>query len=76
MELPSAREFTMMQLDNEMVEIALLLPHWQASALETAAHSRGVSTAQMVRNLIGRYFDSAPAQGFSMMPTSGTVVDF
>ncbi len=45
--------------DGEMVEIALLLPVWQIDALESAAHSRGLTTGQMVRSLIGTFFDAS-----------------
>ncbi|MFL5243202.1 MAG: hypothetical protein ACJ8FY_13940 [Gemmataceae bacterium] len=45
--------------DGEMVEIALLLPTWQIDALETTAHSRGLTTGQMVRSLIGTFFDAS-----------------
>lgn len=37
----------------EVVEMSLLLPAWQASALEAAARHRGMTTAQMIRRLIG-----------------------
>jgi hypothetical protein len=36
----------------EVVELALLLPSWQATALEAAARSRGLTTAQMLRRLV------------------------
>ena len=42
----------MTPIDNEVVELALLLPRWQAVALENAAHEQGISTAQMLRKLI------------------------
>jgi hypothetical protein len=45
--------------DGEVVEIALLLPVWQIDALESAAHSRGLTTGQMVRSLIGTFFDAS-----------------
>lgn len=48
---PGAREVT--PLDNEVVELALLLPRWQAAALEEAAFSRGLTAGQMLRKLIG-----------------------
>jgi hypothetical protein len=40
----------------EIVEMALLLPGWQASALETVARSQGLTAGQMLRRLIGEYF--------------------
>ena len=38
--------------DPEMVELAVLLPAWQAEALELAAQDRGLTTGQMIRSLI------------------------
>lgn len=40
------------RLDGEMVELALLLPSWQADALELAAQDQGVTAGQMIRHLI------------------------
>jgi len=45
------REIT--PLDNEVVELNLLLPRWQAEALEEVANSRGLTAGQMLRKLIG-----------------------
>ena len=39
-----------------VVEIALLMPDWQAAALEEAAHRRGLTAGQMIRRLIEEYF--------------------
>jgi hypothetical protein len=39
-------------LGEDVVEISLLLPGWQASVLETVAHQRGVTAAAMVRHLL------------------------
>ena len=39
--------------DNEVVELALLLPRWQAEALENAAYQRGLTAGQMLRKMIG-----------------------
>ena len=49
---PGTREIT--PLDDEVVELALLLPRRQAEALEEAAHARGLTAGQMLRKLIGR----------------------
>jgi hypothetical protein len=38
--------------EDEVVEIPLLLPGWQMTALESAARGQGLTTAQMVRRLI------------------------
>lgn len=42
----------MTPIDKDVVELAILLPRWQAAALENAAHQQGISTAQMLRKLI------------------------
>jgi hypothetical protein len=36
----------------EVVEVPLLLPGWQVSALERVAHRRGITAAEMVRQLL------------------------
>jgi hypothetical protein len=53
----AARPGDLARLDGDMVELALLLPTWQAEALETAAQDQGLTTAQMVRRLIRDFFD-------------------
>lgn len=40
-------------VDAEIVEIPLLLPRWQILALESIAEEKGLTTAQMLRRLIG-----------------------
>ncbi len=47
------------RLDGDMVELSLLLPQWQAEALEQAAQARGWTTAQLIRALI-RDFTADP----------------
>lgn len=49
------------RLDGEMVELSVLLPSWQADALESAAQDHGLTTAQMVRFLIRDFFAQLPA---------------
>ncbi len=44
------------RLDHEVVELPLLLPRWQASVLEQAARSRGMTTGQMLRRVIADLF--------------------
>ncbi|MFL5328809.1 MAG: hypothetical protein ACJ8C4_07820 [Gemmataceae bacterium] len=39
----------------EMVELSLILPHWQVEALETAAHAKGLTVAQMLRRVLGGF---------------------
>jgi len=43
-------------LDGEIVEFSVLLPGWQAVALEATARSQGITTGQMVRHLIQDFF--------------------
>jgi hypothetical protein len=49
---PGAEEIGAPLLDGEVVEIPLLLPGWQASALETVAHEHGLTAGAMVRHLV------------------------
>lgn len=39
--------------DQEVVELHLLLPRWQALELEAAARQRGMTTGQILRRVIG-----------------------
>jgi hypothetical protein len=45
--------------DNEVVELQLLLPVWQAEAVEAAARRRGMTTGQMLRRVIADLFPPA-----------------
>lgn len=47
-------------LDSEVVELALLLPAWQAQALANAASRRGMTAGQMLRRVIGELLKSQP----------------
>ena len=51
--------------DQEVVEVALLLPLWQALELEAAASRRGMTTGQMLRRVIGELLASQPAPATS-----------
>ena len=53
----------MTPFDAEAVELALLLPRWQAAALEDAAHQRGLTAGQMLRKLIGAALKEANPVG-------------
>jgi hypothetical protein len=54
------------RLEEEVVEIPLLLPGWQMSALETAAHRRGLTAAEMVRHLLRDFIlEQGPAESCS-----------
>ena len=41
--------------DGGVVEIPLLLPHWQAEALECVAHEQGQTAGEMIRHLLLDY---------------------
>lgn len=47
--------------DQEVVELPLLLPRWQAMELEAAAQRRGMTTGQMIRRYIGEMLAAQPA---------------
>ena len=47
--------------DQEVVELPLLLPRWQAVELEAAARRRGMTTGQMIRRVIGDMLASQPS---------------
>jgi hypothetical protein len=51
------------RLDGEMVELAMLLPSWQAAALEMAAEDQGLTAGQVVRQLIRDFCDTLNAFG-------------
>jgi hypothetical protein len=48
-------------MDQEVVELPLLLPRWQAVELEAAASRKGMTTGQMLRRVIGEMLASQPA---------------
>jgi hypothetical protein len=47
-------------LDGDVVEVPLLLPGWQVSALETAAHDYGLTAGEMVRHLLRDFIARLP----------------
>ncbi len=49
------------RFDQEVIELPLLLPRWQAMELEAAASRRGMTTGQMIRRVIGEMLASQPA---------------
>ncbi len=51
--------------DQEVVELTLLLPLWQAMELEAAASRRGMTTGQMLRRVIGELLASQPTTSAS-----------
>jgi hypothetical protein len=54
-ETPDAPPGGFVPLEGDMVELSLLLPGWQAQALETAARDQGLTAAQMLRGLIRQF---------------------
>jgi hypothetical protein len=46
--------------DGDLLEFPLLLLSWQAAALETAARERGLTSAQLVRDLIRTFLHHEP----------------
>jgi hypothetical protein len=48
------------RVDQEVVELPLLLPRWQAMELEAAANRRGMTTGQMLRRVIGEMLAAQP----------------
>ncbi|MFO0848810.1 MAG: hypothetical protein U0871_09695 [Gemmataceae bacterium] len=45
--------------DQDVIELQLLLPLWQAEAVEAAARRRGMTTGQMLRRVIADLFPPA-----------------
>ena len=41
----------------DVTEISILLPGWQLAALESAAHSRGLTSGQLVRRLLREFIN-------------------
>lgn len=48
--------------DQEVIELPLLLPRWQAMELEAAATRKGMTTGQMIRRVIGEVLAAQPAR--------------
>ncbi len=46
----------------DVVEIPVLLPGWQAQALEDAAHLRGLTAGEMLRHLLTDFFKKPSGQ--------------
>ena len=51
--------------DQDVVELPLLLPRWQALELEAAASRRGMTTGQMLRRVIGELLAAQPVRNGS-----------
>ena len=48
-------EFDLGRLDDDVMELSLLLPGWQFSALEKTARRQGQTTGQVVRRLVQKF---------------------
>jgi hypothetical protein len=46
---------------DDVIEVSLLLAGWQMSALERAAYRRGLTAAEMVRQLLRDFIADHPA---------------
>jgi hypothetical protein len=46
--------------EGKILELAVLLPAWQVSALERTASLEGQTMGQLLRRLIGNFLDGAP----------------
>ena len=49
-----------LERDDELVELALVLPRWQVDVLATAARRRGLTAGQVLRRLIRGYCAAEP----------------
>jgi hypothetical protein len=58
---PAVEEPSTPPFEGDVVELPLLLPGWQVTKLETAAHKRGMTAAAMVRNLLRDFLTMTPA---------------
>jgi hypothetical protein len=52
---PDERLIEATRSDQELVELALVLPRWQVDALAVAARGRGLTAGQLLRRLISGY---------------------
>jgi hypothetical protein len=55
----------------DVVEVPLLLPCWQVSALATAAHDRGLTAGQMVRSLLSDFIARCRLSGADLCDSDG-----
>jgi hypothetical protein len=62
-------------LGEEIAELSLLLPGWQAAEMERLAHSQGLTLGQLLRLLIRNYLQDRGSPGpVSSRQESGGVV--
>ena len=63
---------SLLEGDREMVEFSLLLPGWQADALERVAADSGLTIGQLLRRLVNQAItqhDCAPSEP-ALLPAS------
>jgi hypothetical protein len=53
---PEPRELDTFSLNGDIVEFSMLMPGWQAAALEATARSQGLTVGQLVRRLVQDFF--------------------
>ena len=58
----AGREAVAFPTDGGVIEVPLLLPGWQARALEAAAHARGLTTGEMLRQLLREFLSESRAE--------------
>jgi len=58
---PDGEEPNTTSFEGDVVELPLLLPGWQVTKLERAAHERGMTAAAMVRILLRDFLTITPA---------------
>jgi hypothetical protein len=54
--------------EGKILELAVLLPAWQVSALERTACLEGQTIGQLLRRLIGDFLDGAPGCRLDQSP--------
>jgi len=47
-------------LDGEVAELSVLVPSWQAAAIEKAAGIKGISAGQLVRSILQQVISTFP----------------
>ena len=52
----------------DMTELPLLLPGWQAEALEQLAHAEGVTVGQLLRRLVQQALTQFPPRQSTLAP--------
>lgn len=72
--IPSPKSPTPEALLPEVTELSLLLPSWQVQALEAEAQQRGLTTAQMMRRVLGDFLGRCMDASEARRPRENVVV--